>query len=185
MEAGLHRRRVGEGPAPRQGHRRVHLARALRAGHALPRPQPSGRRGGLRARGRLHGGPPQDAGGRLPLHAARRQARRLHRRRLPHPRHAAQAGRDSRILSREKLLEAVASVADVLAASAAESERLRTLAPATVGALESAGLLALKLPAALGGAEADPVTQIDVIEAVSALDASAGWCLMVGATTVA
>ena len=86
---------------------------------------------------------------------------------------------------RQKLLAAVASVADVLTASAPESERLRTLAPAAVSALEDAGLLALKLPAALGGAEADPVTQIDVIEAVSALDASAGWCLMVGATTVA
>ena len=86
---------------------------------------------------------------------------------------------------RQKLLEAVASVADVLTASAPESERLRTLAPAAVEALESTGLLGLKLPEALGGAEADPVTQIDVIEAVSALDASAGWCLMVGATTVA
>jgi alkylation response protein AidB-like acyl-CoA dehydrogenase len=83
------------------------------------------------------------------------------------------------------LLDAVAGIAPVLAASAAESERARTLAPAAVRALEDAGLLALKLPAALGGAEADPVTQIDVIEAVSAIDASAGWCLMVGATTLA
>lgn len=83
------------------------------------------------------------------------------------------------------LLDAVVKVAPVLAASAAESERARTLAPAAVAALDDAGLLALKLPAALGGAEADPVTQIDVIEAVSAIDASSGWCLMVGATTVA
>jgi len=83
------------------------------------------------------------------------------------------------------LLDAVEKVAPVLAASAAESEGARTLAPAAVAALEDTGLLALKLPAALGGAEADPVTQIDVIEAVSAIDASSGWCLMVGATTVA
>ena len=83
------------------------------------------------------------------------------------------------------LLDAVAGIRDVLAASAAESERTATLAPAAVAALERAGLLALKLPAALGGAEADPVTQIDVIEAVSAIDAAAGWCLMVGATTIA
>jgi len=86
---------------------------------------------------------------------------------------------------RQKLLDAVAGIAPVLTASAPESERARTLAPAAVSALEDAGLLALKLPQALGGAEADPVTQIDVIEAVSAIDASAGWCLMVGATTVA
>ncbi|HEU5195542.1 MAG TPA: acyl-CoA dehydrogenase family protein [Methylomirabilota bacterium] len=77
------------------------------------------------------------------------------------------------------------AVRPVLAASAAESERTATLAPAAVAALEGAGLLALKLPKALGGAEADPVAQIDVIEAVSAIDAAAGWCLMVGATTIA
>ena len=83
------------------------------------------------------------------------------------------------------LVDAVAGIREALAASAAESERAATLAPAAVAALERAGLLALKLPRALGGAEADPVTQIDVIEAVSAIDAAAGWCLMVGATTIA
>ncbi len=83
------------------------------------------------------------------------------------------------------LLDAVAKIRDVLTATADESERAATLAPAAVAALEDTGLLRLKLPAALGGAEADPVTQIDVIEAVSAIDATAGWCLMVGATTVA
>jgi alkylation response protein AidB-like acyl-CoA dehydrogenase len=83
------------------------------------------------------------------------------------------------------LLDAVAKIRDVLAASAEESERGATLALVALAALEDTGLLRLKLPAALGGAEADPVTQLDVIEAVSAIDASAGWCLMVGATTLA
>jgi indole-3-acetate monooxygenase len=72
-----------------------------------------------------------------------------------------------------------------VAEEAEESERLRTLPVATVTALRASGLLGLKLPAVLGGAEADPVTQIDVIEALSAIDPSAGWCLMVGATTAA
>jgi indole-3-acetate monooxygenase len=90
-----------------------------------------------------------------------------------------------RAARRHALLDAVAGIRDVLVASASESERTATLAPAAVEALERSGLLALKLPAALGGAEADPVTQIDVIEAVSAIDAAAGWCLMVGATTLA
>jgi alkylation response protein AidB-like acyl-CoA dehydrogenase len=54
-----------------------------------------------------------------------------------------------------------------------------------VAALRDTGLLGLKLPAVLGGAEADPVTQIDVIEALTAVDPSTGWCLMVGATTAA
>jgi alkylation response protein AidB-like acyl-CoA dehydrogenase len=90
-----------------------------------------------------------------------------------------------RAAKRQGLLDAVERIRPALAASADESERAATLAPRAVAALESAGLLALKLPAALGGAEADPVTQLDVIEAVSAIDAAAGWCLMVGATTIA
>ena len=83
------------------------------------------------------------------------------------------------------LLDRVEKIRPVLLETAVESERATTLAPAAVAALEQAGLLALKLPAVLGGVEADPVRQIDVIEAVSAIDASAGWCLMVGATTIA
>jgi alkylation response protein AidB-like acyl-CoA dehydrogenase len=86
---------------------------------------------------------------------------------------------------RRVLLDAVASIRDVVTAHADEAERTATLPAATVRALQDSGLLALKLPAALGGAEADPVMQVDVIEELSAVDASAGWCLMVGATTVA
>ena len=90
-----------------------------------------------------------------------------------------------RAATRRALLDAVERVRPVVTNGADEAERLRTLPPATVTALRDSGLLALKLPAVLGGAEADPVTQIDVIEALSAIDPSAGWCLMVGATTAA
>lgn len=86
---------------------------------------------------------------------------------------------------RTALLDAVERVRPIVVAAAADAERERTLPKRTVAAIEDAGLFRLKLPAALGGAEADPVTQIDVIEAMSAIDASAGWCLMVGATTLA
>jgi indole-3-acetate monooxygenase len=90
-----------------------------------------------------------------------------------------------RAASRRALLEAVERVRETISAGADESERLRTLPAASVAALRDTGLLGLKLPAELGGAEADPVTQIDVIEALTAIESSAGWCLMVGATTVA
>jgi alkylation response protein AidB-like acyl-CoA dehydrogenase len=53
-----------------------------------------------------------------------------------------------------------------------------------VDALASSGLWTMKLPAELGGAEADPVTHIEVIEAASAVEPSVGWCLMVGATSI-
>ena len=36
-----------------------------------------------------------------------------------------------------------------------------------------------------GGAEADPVTQIEVIEAMAMYDSSAAWSMMIGATNIA
>ena len=60
-----------------------------------------------------------------------------------------------------------------------------TLPPAAVQALDDAGLLALKLPAVLGGAEADLVTQLEVLEAVTYIDTSAGWCTLIGAAAIA
>jgi len=80
---------------------------------------------------------------------------------------------------RRFLLEAVARVRDILAAHAEEGESLKTLPPASVAALTDSGLFAMKCPAELGGAEADPVTQIEVIEATSYIDPSAGWCLSI------
>ncbi len=85
---------------------------------------------------------------------------------------------------RQFLLNAVSSVRDVVSASADESERLGTLAPAAVDAIREAGLFTLKLPQALGGAEAEPVTQIEIIEELAYIDAAAGWCLMIGATAI-
>ena len=85
---------------------------------------------------------------------------------------------------RRLLLDLVEAVSDAVASSADESERLGTLAPSAVEAIRDAGLFTLKLPMSLGGAEADPVTQIEVIEALAYIDASAGWCLMIGATAI-
>src|SRR5262245_24506444 len=82
---------------------------------------------------------------------------------------------------RRALLQAVDNVRDILVAHAEETEALRTLAPASVAALRESGLFTLKLPAVLGGAEADPVTQVEVIESVSYIDPSTGWSLMIGA----
>ncbi len=82
------------------------------------------------------------------------------------------------------LMAAVEKVQDTLVNGAAEAEANATLPAATVDALYQSGILALKLPTELGGAEADPVTQLDVIEAVSRIDPSAGWCVMIGATCV-
>ena len=85
---------------------------------------------------------------------------------------------------RRVLMDAVESVRDTLEAGAEEGETAATLPQASVDALYNSGLLRLKMPHVLGGAEADLVTQLDVLEAVSEIDASAGWCLMIGAASM-
>ncbi len=87
---------------------------------------------------------------------------------------------DARDAKRTALLQAVDDIRATLTADAHASETLRTLPDASVQALTETGLFAMKCPAELGGAEADPVTQIEVIEAVTAIDPSAGWSLMIG-----
>jgi alkylation response protein AidB-like acyl-CoA dehydrogenase len=86
---------------------------------------------------------------------------------------------------RQALLAQVERIAPVLRASGAKSEELATLAPEAVTALREAGLFQLKLPAVTGGAEADPVTEMMVLEALAYPDFPSAWCTMVGATGVA
>ena len=85
----------------------------------------------------------------------------------------------------QSLLAAVKSVSETVAAAADEAEAIKTLPKATIDAVDDAGLLRLKLPEIFGGVEADPITQTEVIEALSYVDASAGWCLMIGASSIA
>ena len=82
------------------------------------------------------------------------------------------------------LLGKVDQIREMAAAGMEEGERAATLPQATVDALDASGLLRLKLPKALGGMEADPVTQTRVIEAMTYADVAAGWCLMIGATSI-
>ena len=81
-------------------------------------------------------------------------------------------------------MDAVASVRPTPEAGAREAEKTATLPRASVDALYESGLFLLKLPQALGGAEADPVTQLEVLEAVSRIDPASGWCLMIGAASL-
>ena len=85
---------------------------------------------------------------------------------------------------RRALMDAVESVRDTLEAGAEEGEETGTLPQASVDALYHSGLLRLKMPYVLGGAEADLVTQLDVLEAVCEIEPSAGWCLMIGAASM-
>lgn len=86
---------------------------------------------------------------------------------------------------RRKLLAEVERIAPVLQASGPKSEEIATLAPEAVAALREGGFFRLKLPAAVGGFEADPVTEMLVLEALAYHDFTSGWCTMVGATAIA
>src|SRR5205823_11779172 len=83
------------------------------------------------------------------------------------------------------LLAAVESIRPEVERASGEGETLMALPATTVGFLADTGLLRMKLPVALGGLEADLLTQYAVIEAMAYADASAGWCLMIGATSIA
>jgi alkylation response protein AidB-like acyl-CoA dehydrogenase len=86
---------------------------------------------------------------------------------------------------RKLLLGRVEAISKTLRDSGPKSEELGTLAPEAVKALRDNGLFALKLCAEMGGAEADPLTEMLVFENLAYHDFTSAWCTMVGATSVA
>ncbi len=80
----------------------------------------------------------------------------------------------------EDLLAAAKRIAPILTADAEAGERRRSVTPRVVRAMQDAGAFRMTMPIALGGLEADPVTQYEVIEALSIADGAAGWVAMIG-----
>ncbi|MBI5939484.1 MAG: acyl-CoA dehydrogenase family protein [Caulobacterales bacterium] len=77
------------------------------------------------------------------------------------------------------------SFAEEVARRAPEIESVRRLPADLARKFAKAGLFRMLLPAALGGHDTPP-TQIGLaIETLAQADASAAWCLMIGATTAA
>ncbi|RMH79217.1 MAG: hypothetical protein D6683_06480 [Actinomyces sp.] len=77
----------------------------------------------------------------------------------------------------------LAEVCRVADARAADGERLRRLHPEVVSALRDAGLFRLWVPVDYAGPGASVQEVVDIIETVSAADASAGWAIMIANTT--
>ncbi len=80
----------------------------------------------------------------------------------------------------EELLTAAREIAPILIEDAEEGERACSVTPRVVRAMQQAGAFRMTMPVALGGLEADPVTQYEVIEALSIADGAAGWVAMIG-----
>jgi alkylation response protein AidB-like acyl-CoA dehydrogenase len=70
-------------------------------------------------------------------------------------------------------------LAPLIAQYADEAERERRLARPVVEALVNVGGFRLLVPPALGGAGASPLEFFEVVETVSAVDGSTGWCVMI------
>jgi len=81
------------------------------------------------------------------------------------------------------LLDAARALGGGIRDRALHIERHRRLPTELVHAMTEAGLFRLCVPRALGGFEADPATLVEVIEEIAKADGSAGWCVMIGATT--
>ena len=80
-------------------------------------------------------------------------------------------------------ITAVQSLTDEVARRAPEIESVRRLPADLAQKMAKAGLFRMLLPASLGGHDTSPVQIGLAIETLAQADASAAWCLMIGATT--
>lgn len=76
-------------------------------------------------------------------------------------------------------LQRIMEVAPLIRAEAAASEAGGRLTDAVVEAMRGAGVFGMTMSRELGGPELTPFEQIEVLEALSAADGSAGWCGMI------
>lgn len=85
-------------------------------------------------------------------------------------------------ISSDTIARATALGSDIREASD-EIEKLRGLPRDLVDRMIDAELFRIVVPASLGGLELDVASAARVIEAVARADGSAGWCVMIGATS--
>ena len=78
------------------------------------------------------------------------------------------------------LLERVAGLRDVIRVGGDEAQALRRCPSSVIEALIDAGLFRFTIPRDLGGEDASVGQTIEVLEAISAIDASVGWNVMLG-----
>ena len=82
-----------------------------------------------------------------------------------------------------KLRAAIADMADDIAARSAEIEEARRLPADLAETLSKAGLFNILKPAELSGPELSPDAVMRLIADISQINASVGWCVMIGATS--
>jgi len=79
-----------------------------------------------------------------------------------------------------EILAHVRALHEPIRAASPEIEKSGRLPETIVDALKEANVFGMAIPEAMGGAEADPITQLAVVEALSIADGSVGWVAMIG-----
>ena len=86
---------------------------------------------------------------------------------------------------RRHLLDAVARIRPILEADAEANDADESLCWPSVVALYREGLLSLKAPRELGGPEVDALLYLELIDEISYINPSAGWCTFINSTSTA
>jgi len=77
-------------------------------------------------------------------------------------------------------LLAACALEPLIRATVDEAEAARRFPGPVIAAMADAGIFRQLVPRVAGGDELDPITMLDVVEAVSRVDGSAGWLAMIG-----
>lgn len=85
--------------------------------------------------------------------------------------------------SGQEIVEACRALHEPIRAAAEEIEARGRLTDPIVQALKDAGVFGMATPQSMGGPEADPITQFEVSEVLSAADASVGWVVTIASDT--
>ncbi|MDY7104784.1 MAG: acyl-CoA dehydrogenase family protein [Actinomycetota bacterium] len=94
---------------------------------------------------------------------------------------AAAGGREADAGAPDDLVAAARALAPTLRANADAGEAAGRLADEVVDALHGARLFGMWVPEPLGGSELDPVSSLNVVQALAEADPSAAWVLMAAA----
>ena len=87
---------------------------------------------------------------------------------------------DTHTVDSASILAGARRIVPLLREHADEVEAERRLTTPVVDALRDTGVFRMSMPRAWGGPEVDLLEQVEILEVLSAADASAGWCAMIG-----
>jgi alkylation response protein AidB-like acyl-CoA dehydrogenase len=95
----------------------------------------------------------------------------------------SRAGQGQTRLSATSWREAIAGLLPTIRSARDEAEARRCLPPDLVRALADADLFWMFTPRSMGGGELDPITRMDILEALARVDGSVAWCVEIGSGT--